>query len=117
MVKQKVPGSFPAHMDPAEARIVNNLITKMLGRGGEIRVRDYEEPDDVFVDWTRDRVAIQKETNATCGTVYDFRFEGDNRLGSVLLIHGNGEDVISDISGRNNTALDLMDQLFGSADE
>lgn len=114
-VKLKLAGGWPKWMDPEEARICNKLITGILTHGYLVRVRDGEE-GDVLCPTTVNRLAIQRETNATGITLYDvmdalpFR-EGQPlrtvrhaRIGTFVLIHGNGEDVISDVTWRTDVA-------------
>jgi len=99
-------GQFPAHMDAAETRICNLLITVILEAGYAIRVRCGEE-GDVFVEATTDRAAIQKETAATGATYYDVMSYNAHpgkmvRVGTIWLVHGNGCDLISDTSWPEN---------------
>lgn len=106
----KLKGSWPTWMDQTEARICNKLITAILRDGYSIRVRYWEDDGDILQDTTQDRAAIQRETAATGATIYevmqDTRFREGQPLqesnwvpvARILLIHGNGEDVISDAS-------------------
>lgn len=126
MTKLKLTGNWPEWMDQTEARIINRLITAILARGLKVRVWDGEE---WATDLTDDRATIQKETHATEATVFvvyrDTRFmEGVEvqpqpwqRIGAFVLIHGNGEDVISDYSW--DETLDgietLMEDIFKEA--
>lgn len=96
----KLSGFWPSHMDKTEARICNKLITKALSEGFHIRVREGED-GEVMCEPTRQRSEIQAQTHATCMTLYDILKEdgmGFDRIGTVLLVHGNGEDVISDMA-------------------
>ena len=87
---------FPEHLSKIEAGIINRLITASLKDDLLIRVACPWE-GDTFVDFTRDREAIQKETAATGETAYFFEDKNTKvRVGYVLLVHGNGEEVISD---------------------
>ncbi|PCD76765.1 hypothetical protein CLN94_06570 [Pseudothioclava arenosa] len=91
-------GQFPHWMDKTEARIANKLLTAILS-DKELFVRVYDGEDWV-TEWTRDRAAIQRETAQTEVTRYYIARQpeggGAQRVGSFLLIHGNGEDVLSD---------------------
>lgn len=103
---------FPKHMDATEAKIANRLLTAIL-RHPDLLVRVFDG-EEWSTDWTRDRAAIQRETAATDMTRYSITRLADNgaarRLGSILLIHGNGEDVISDYSW--NTKVDAVEALL-----
>ena len=108
---------FPDHMNATEARIVNRLLTAILTLSHVpmmVRVHDGEE---FATDWTTDRKEIQKETAATDVTVYVLAEKMDDgsrrRVGSVTLIHGNEDDVISDASysTKYEGSQDLIDSL------
>ena len=83
---------------------MNKLLTAILTLSPVplfVRVYDGEE---WATDWTRDRKTIQQETAATDETRYVLAATETEqggamrRVGSITLIHGNGEDVISDAS-------------------
>lgn len=80
-----------AHTTPTERRIVSRLIAAALRKGYAISVNDGEE-------WTvRQSTDADIITNAIATTDRDtlsFRAEGKH-IGSILLIWGNDEDVIS----------------------
>lgn len=95
-------GAYPDHMDRNEAQICNRLITSILQAGYFICVRCGED-GDVSVKTTNSRKAIQKETAATGVTVYSLMEKPTGApygryIGSIVLIHGNGADLISDMS-------------------
>jgi hypothetical protein len=78
-----------------EAEIINRLITAILNHGYCISVYDGEE---YALERSYNQAAIQEETSATDETTYRmYSREGDYK-GFFWLIHGNGEDVISDHS-------------------
>ncbi|WP_444668375.1 hypothetical protein [Cereibacter changlensis] len=107
--------SYPAHMNPTEAKIINQLITTILDAGHLIRVFDGEE---YASDWTGDRAEIQKQTAATDYTVFQVAdAAGRERIGTITLIHGNGTDVISDWSWKQSIegSEALMDALVKPA--
>lgn len=88
--------AFPNHMRADEQKIVEALIRKALDKGYTISVFD-------GVEWalraSTDFEVISAEINATDITQLRFRVaETRVRVGDVLLIHGNGEDVVSDCS-------------------
>jgi hypothetical protein len=93
--------------DPVEADIAMKLVLAAIVRGYMISVHEGE-------DW-----AIKRSVNP--GAILDamgstdedqllFRDAKSDLIGSVWLIYGNGEDVISDC-----TANDQMDHLVGEA--
>lgn len=100
---------FPEHLDATEAKIINALLTRVLAEGLHVKVYDGEE---FSTELTRDRALIQRETAATEETTYVL-YHGKDRLGSVWLIHGNGEDVLSDYSWNTKVedAEAIMDRL------
>ena len=75
-----------------EARIARKIVKDALANGWSISVYDGEE-------WTLMRSAKQIEIlEAMCSTDMDtLRFhDGYEAIGSVLLIWGNDEDIVSD---------------------
>lgn len=102
-VWQKRRFDFPDHLSPLEARIIGKLLDLVMA-DPEIEVAvdwNYlgvvdDDPEE-GVPWTRDRSKIEAETSATEITFYRFRQKGTNeRRGWVMLVHGNGEDVVTD---------------------
>lgn len=91
--------AFPDHMHAVEQQIANRIISTVLKFNPDYHIE---------VEWgdgpegnpnTRDRKAIQKETNATDVTVYRVKRPGTDRwinVGHFLLVHGNHSDVYSD---------------------
>lgn len=105
--KIKLSGAWPEWMDKDEAKIANKLISSILEANHEIRVRD--EEGEVHCKATRVRAEVQKQTAATGITLYDVLSpnaftEGraadqkHTKIGTFVLIHGNGTDLISDYS-------------------
>ncbi|TIW53852.1 MAG: hypothetical protein E5V54_24125 [Mesorhizobium sp.] len=93
--------AFPSYMRPTEAKIVGALIKKALDQGYVISVYDGEEYPLIRSD---DYQAITAEVAATDETYLIFRRREDKtKVGSVRLIHGNDEDVISDHSDNEIT--------------
>ena len=98
---------FNEYLPKDEIAPINALITRILEAGHHIAVHDGEE---YATGPTRDRALIQKETCETEMTVYVVLDQG-KYLGQFVLIHGNGEDVISDASAPNHEMLDYLDKL------
>lgn len=99
--------AFPNHMRPTEQKIVGKLIKKALGLGYVISVYDGE---DWAIVRSTDYEAITAEIAATDETQLMFR-RGEDRVkvGWMLLVHGNDEDVISDHS--DNEAMNSLVEL------
>jgi hypothetical protein len=87
--------NFPEWIHPAEAAIIDGLITAILNRGLTISVYDGE---DYALKRSADRELIQKETAATYNTTYLLRTTDGVRVGFFWLVHGNHCDVIFDYS-------------------
>jgi hypothetical protein len=96
---------FPNLHCASEAAIIDKVIEWALSSPErQIALFDGEEES---CPRTRDIDAIRKEvaiTDHTSAIIYDM---GHKHLGSVLFIHGNGEDVLSDYSDNK-----LMDQMW-----
>ena len=88
-------GQFPVWIDPTEAAIINKLITAIKAENLLMRVYDGEA---FATAWTSSRKTIQAMCAQTDYTVLHLKEEWDAPVGTVTLIHGNGEDVISDWS-------------------
>ncbi len=85
--------AFPSHMDPIEQEIVGALIRKALGLDYLVSIHDGEEWALVR---SNDYAEIAAEIAATDETQLTFRLPDGKKVGWVYLVHGNGEDVISD---------------------
>ncbi|TXR49878.1 hypothetical protein [Phyllobacterium endophyticum] len=83
------------HLSHIEKRIIKLVIEGALRRGWTIAVYDGEE---WVLKPSSDAAAILKETAATDETVYSFRDEDGKTLGRMYFVHGNDEDVISDMT-------------------
>ncbi|TPL42576.1 MULTISPECIES: hypothetical protein [unclassified Mesorhizobium] len=92
--------AFPSYMRPTEAKIVGALIKKALGLGYVVSVYDGEE---WALKRSGDYEKITAEIAATDETQLVFRRQDKTKIGSVLLIHGNDEDVVSDHSDNELT--------------
>ena len=114
---------FPDHLDRTEARIISRLITAILTLSPVplfVRVHDGEE---WATDWTRNRRTICEAVAATDETRFVLAqtetTEGGamHRFGSIWLIHGNGEDAISDASFniKRDNAETIIDALIDHA--
>ena len=103
--------SFPTYLDPVERKIINRVIKQALANGWLISVFDGEEYP---VKYSREYGKITAEVAATDETRLVIRAADRAKLGTVLFIHGNGEDVLSDYSwvesGEASTK-EAMDEL------
>ena len=84
--------SLTQYAKPSEARIARKIVADALEKGWTISVWDGEE-------WTVKRSSdSDRIIGALCSTDSDaLRFrDGDTIIGSVSLVWGNDEDVISD---------------------
>lgn len=96
-----------ARVGTTEARIITRLVRQILAAGHRIDARDEEAEDAVVtrtVAETLDRIG---HTEQTVLDIYaDAKSVADETPhGWFCLIHGNGEDVISDFSDRPDFAL------------
>lgn len=100
---------FPSYMRPAEQKIVGALIKKALALGYVVSVYDGEE---WALKKSSDYEKITAEIAATDETQLIFREAvGGTKIGWLMLVHGNDEDVICDY-----TANDAMDELVEGVD-
>lgn len=84
------------HVSPIERKIIGKLLDDAASLSLSVSVYDGEE---WALKRSVDRAAIEAEIGATDETTLLFRHaETAERVGHVLLIHGNHEDVISDCS-------------------
>jgi len=82
---------------PIEARIARRFVTQATGLGYRISVRDdYTGEGEIVVRRSRDIGVIMAALGSTGGDTLTLFDTDDRRLGSLVLIWGNGEDVISD---------------------
>lgn len=92
---------YPAHMSKTEKTICNRLFRAIHDHPDNLHLRIYDG-EDWATEWTRDLSKVFPEIHATDATrvfLMAVSPEGAaNRIGSILLIHGNEEDVISDFS-------------------
>jgi hypothetical protein len=95
--------NFPDYMNKTEAQIINRILSAALAHGGKVSVYDGEE---WALKQSTDRAAIQAEVAATDMTTLRLRDAKGDTVGSVLLVHGNGADVICDYS--DSPAMDAM---------
>ncbi|MBD9544325.1 hypothetical protein IB276_33300 [Ensifer sp. ENS04] len=100
--------AYPRHMRDDEKKIVDKIIRKALDADLHISV---EDGLDWALKFSQDYEAITAEVNATDVTMLRFRklVHEDNEIkrpivGDVILIHGNGEDVVHDHSDNRETA-------------
>jgi hypothetical protein len=107
---------YPTHMPVIERRICDRLITEITRRGYFIRVFDGE---DYATTRTQNKDDIRAETSATDVTVYEVydrdpgrTFSMWRRIGNFVLIHGNGEDVLSDYSWATGNRIEDNERLM-----
>ena len=95
--------AYPDWLDDDEAKIIDVIIEDALAKGVEIDVRDAYGDEEEIVRLS-DADAIRAEVAATGETLFDFYRPGEEKpFGWVLLIHGNGCDVISDYTANEAT--------------
>ena len=94
-----------------ETTICNKLVSCALAAGYAVTVYDGEE---FALRNSKDRAAIKAAMFSTdCDRLYFWN--GRDMVGSVLLIYGNGQDVISDHS--DNAAINaLVNSVTGQGD-
>lgn len=103
--------------DHTEQRIINSILTEMCERNKgnpflKVAVRDGEDTSEYL--WPDDpRLADEIGTTDEFWLVVRSFFGGEYRIGTVFLILGNGEDVISGMSwsGHLPGAEQLMEAL------
>ncbi|BCH24282.1 hypothetical protein [Mesorhizobium sp. L-8-3] len=93
--------AFPSYMRPAEQKIVEALIKKALGLHYVVSVYDGEDWDGE--DWpvirSIDYEQLTAEVAVTDESQFIFRRKEDSgKVGWLMLVHGNDEDVICDYS-------------------
>lgn len=82
-------------MSPIERKIATKLVATLLAEGFDLGVHDGEE---TTIRHSKDANEIVKALGAT--ELDNLRvYEDGERIGTVLLIWGNAEDLISDIAG------------------
>lgn len=88
--------TFPDWVSATERSIINGVIKRVLaeGEGFTISVYDGEE---FALKHSRDPAAIRAECAATDETTFVIR-DNTTKVGTILFIHGNDEDVLSDYS-------------------
>lgn len=87
--------SYTTHLDQTERRIIDAIIKEALAEGMTISVYD---GDEWAVRKSTDYKQITAEIAATDETTLRIRSSDGKKIGDILLIHGNGEEVISDHS-------------------
>ncbi|MGO7308810.1 hypothetical protein ACCS91_33685 [Rhizobium ruizarguesonis] len=85
--------AFPDHVGPTEATIIQGIIDRALALNYLVSVFDGLQ---FALRLSSDPEAITAEVHATDVTELIFHTAEKQRLGGILLIHGNDEDVVSD---------------------
>lgn len=93
-------------MDATEKRIARQVVTRLLDNGYSISVW---EGEDFAILKSNSIERIMKALASTDSDVLRAYDADDNPMGSVLLVWGNGEDLISDGSG---VAIDLVEGIY-----
>lgn len=89
--------TYPEHLSPVERDIIDCIVKKALDVGCSISIFDGE---DHTIRRSRDHAAISKVVAATEITVLNFFDDVDALMGSIILLHGNEEDVIHDCTDK-----------------
>lgn len=87
--------SYCEYVPTIERVIIDGLIDRILAKGYMISVNDGEE---TVISRATDKKAIQKAIGHTGETHFIVRNAEGKKLGWILLIHGNEEDVVADLS-------------------
>lgn len=95
---------YPSHISQTERKIITAIVRKALKIGYSISVFDGEE-------WAVKRSekieVITDNVGATDETTLRFRLQPSNELvGDIFLVHGNDEDVVSDMT--DNAAMQFL---------
>lgn len=89
---------FPEWIDKTEARIANRVINAILNHEPALHARVWDG-EELATGWTRHRPTLRNATAQTGFTILhiaDKHGDKHRHIGSVTLIHGNGEDLVSD---------------------
>ena len=111
----KTTSNYPEWVDATERQIIDCLIDTILGAGYLIQVYDYEADDPA--PRLSDKAAIRADVGQMDETVLRVWEKDGFYKGRILLIHGNGTDVISDhtdtpfMESMVRPAMDLADGL------
>jgi hypothetical protein len=84
--------SLKERIDSQEYAVISRLVNRALNFGWVVSVSDGEE---VVVHKAKTLQQIYAEIAHTDATYLKF-YQDDKYFGTVMLVHGNGEDVISD---------------------
>ncbi|RWI06830.1 MAG: hypothetical protein EOQ89_03615 [Mesorhizobium sp.] len=93
--------AFPEHANATEKRIITAILKRALAANYTVSVYDGEE---WALKRSTDLEAITAECHATDETTLRMRDADGNVVGSIFLVHGNEEDVISDHTDNDLTA-------------
>lgn len=105
--------NFPTWMDAVEARITNKLFSAILRNPEELQIKIFDG-EEFATHWTRNRKLLKGQTAQTDYTVLHIQSQR-GMIGTITLVHGNGEDLISDASSSNADNLDLLETLCDKA--
>jgi hypothetical protein len=79
--------------NPVEVAIASRLIDAILAEGYRVSVW---EGEDHAIENSTDKAAIMAALASTCMDWINVHDEKGHRVGAILLVYGNGEDLISD---------------------
>lgn len=87
--------SYPHWVLPDERKIIDRILEDALARDYKVSVFDGEAWS---LNRSRNIDMIRSEIAATDVTTLKIRDRHDEPVGSILLVHGNGADVVCDYS-------------------
>lgn len=100
--------AYPEWVSATERRIITRIIRKALKVGYSVSVYDGQA---WALSKSTDFEAITAEVHATDLTQLRFRLSGGAIVGSVILIHGNDEDVVHDMTDNEAMAFLTDDRV------
>jgi hypothetical protein len=92
---------YPKHLDATERKIIDKLISTILDAGHKISI--YDSAGSFSISKSRDIAAISETIAETDETNILIRDDNNDQVGWIMLIHGNGTDVISDMTDNPTT--------------
>lgn len=97
-----------SHLDLVEARIIRAQLERFIARDWEVRIRDEEE-------WAHTGRSNDVDFLLGCIGHSDVSaailFDNGKAIGSVIWVHGNGEDVTHDCTARDDNTLTIIEGL------
>ncbi len=90
-----------------QEQIINNLLAAILAGGYSITVND---GDDDVLKYSTDTTRIINNMGATDTDLLKV-YQGTEYIGFILLVPGNGDDIVSNHSG-NDIITNLVDKVL-----